>query len=50
MVHEDDAPFYEVVALACHACRARDLVSGDAVEANGGKAHPGRYYAVSPKR
>jgi hypothetical protein len=50
MVHEDDAPFYEVVSLACHACRARDLAAQDAAESNGGKPPPGRFFAVNPKR
>lgn len=50
MVHEDDAPFYEVTALACHACRARDLAQRDAAENNGGSAPLGRFYTVTPRR
>jgi hypothetical protein len=48
MVHENDAPFYEVTALACHACSARDLAARDATDQRG-HAPPGRYYAVKPR-
>lgn len=49
MVHEDDAPFYEVTALACHACKAEQMAARDAAESNGGKPPLGRYYTVRPR-
>lgn len=49
MVNEEDAPFYEVVSLACHACKARDLAARDAAENNGGKSPPGRFYTVKER-
>lgn len=49
MVHEEDAPFYDVVSLACHACAARDRVARDAADTQGA-APPGRYYSVTARQ
>jgi hypothetical protein len=49
MVDEENAPFYEVHSLACHACYMKDLYARDAAESNDGKSPLGRYYAVTPK-
>lgn len=49
MVNEDDAPFYEVHAITCHACAMRQLVQEDAIKEarrRGNDPPPGRYYAV----
>lgn len=49
MVHENDAPFYEVRSLVCWHCRATQAAARDAAESNGGQVPPGRYYAAIPR-
>jgi len=49
MVNEEDAPFFDVKSVACHACAARDRTALDAVKSNGGEAPPGRYYLVTSR-
>lgn len=49
MVHEDEAPFYEVKSYVCWKCRAERMAAEDAAETNGGRTPAGRYFAAVPK-
>jgi hypothetical protein len=49
MVHEDDAPFYDVASFVCWYCRAVEVAATDAAEGNGGRPPPGRYYSATPR-
>lgn len=49
MVHEEDAPVYDVVSLVCWRCRAKGLAAESAAESNGGRSPVGRYYLANPR-
>lgn len=49
MVHEEDAPVFDVHSLVCWRCRASQMAAQDAAEANGGRPPAGRYYGATPR-